>query len=240
MVSTTGKTKKTGNRKSAKKNVEIPKIQVSEAALKLGVTEEFILASVQAFYPNGTDEITLDEFEAITTALQEQLENVEQDNGEQQSTEDLTAQQQPIEEQPAEEQTVEQATTEEQTALAQSEPNELAASQPDELVEQQQQINSGVSNALRFLNDYSLALEKISSALAYIAAKKAVTNFVEIHSAVFQNDLEDYLDQFATEVSNVANNINQSDANDFLSQKGVVPKRKRTMEEIVNSYSGLF
>lgn len=228
MVSTTQKTTKPRARKN-KNNSEILKISVAEAAEKMGVTEEFIKASVLAIYPEGTAEITLNEFQAIAEALQEEL----------QSAQPIIAQPQTGDSSVINTESPQQSEliTDEKTDLISSEiPTALAQSEPDDLVEQ---INYGVTNSLAFIQDYTLVLEKISSALAYAAAKQAVNNFVKIHRSVFENELENYLNDFATEASDAVKTINQVSAKDFLEQKGILPKPKRLVEEILALYPGL-
>lgn len=229
MVSTAEKTIKPRARKN-KKNSEVAKISIAESAEKLGVTEEFINASVQAIYPKGTTEITLNEFQAIAEALQSKLR-------EPQSDENLAT------DSPSPEQAPENLNHEIQPELISDSPadliideeSDLMRSESDELLEQQEQINLGVANSLDFIKDYAITVDKITSALAYVSAKKAASNFIEIHSAVFQNELENYLDDFAAKVSSAVKHINQSSAaKDFLEQKGIFPKCRRTVEEILD------
>ena len=229
MVSTAEKTTKPRAHKN-KKNSEVAKISIAEAAYKLGVTEEFINASVQAIYPKGTAKISLNEFQAIAEALQSHLREPVADKNlvtdtlsSEQPPENLNQEIQPesISDSPAD--------------LITDEQFDLVRSKSDELLEPREQIKLGVANSLDFIKDYAIAFDNITSALAYVSAKKVASNFVEIHSAVFQNELENYLDDFAAEVSSAAKHINQSSTGkDFLEQKGIFPKSRRPVKEILD------
>jgi hypothetical protein len=104
--------------------------------------------------------------------------------------------------------------------------------------EHQQAIIGGTQSALNeFMGCYTLALEQITSALAYTAAKASVSNFVEIHSAVVKDGLEDYLDEFAGEFTTAAHSITEVSATDFLSQRGITPRQRnasKAVEEILS------
>ena len=228
MVSTVEKTTKSRARKN-NLNVEVAKISIAEVAEKLGLSEEFINASVQAIYPKGTAEISLNEFQAIAEALQSKLREPQSDDNfvtdtlsPEQAPEDLNQGIKP------------ELISDSPSDLITDEQSDLMRSESDELLEQREQINLGVANSLDFIKNYAIAVDKITSALAYVSAKKAASNFIEIHSAVFQNELENYHDDFAAEVSSAAKHINQSSAaKDFLEQKGIFPKYRRTVEEIL-------
>ncbi|MBD2616405.1 hypothetical protein H6G94_35155 [Nostoc punctiforme FACHB-252] len=105
-------------------------------------------------------------------------------------------------------------------------------------VPEQQKIINGALNALNeFAGNYTLTIDKITSALAFISGQSVVNNFVHIHSTTIRNGLEDYLDELATELTTAAHSIKGIDANDFLAQRGITPKPRtahKSLEEIMN------
>jgi hypothetical protein len=103
--------------------------------------------------------------------------------------------------------------------------------------EQQKIINGTLNSLLEFAGNYTLTIDKITSALAFISGQTVVNNFVHIHSNTIRNGLEDYLDELANELTNTAHSIKGIDANDFLVQRGITPKQRtaqKSLEEIMN------
>ncbi|GEM_PF-2387284 len=189
-------------------------ISIADACTQLAMPEQMFRLALQPSHPEDFDilkELSLEEFKIIAQTLQRKVLG-----GDELSTEqsELNQQQQP----------------QLQTALAQTQ-----SSIP---TDQRQKLEMGTNNALaQFAGEYVLTLDKITSALAYTASKKSLNNFVTIHSNVFRDGLEDYLEEFAEEMTTAAHAISQVSAKDFLHNHGIAPKERRAnraITEILN------
>jgi hypothetical protein len=120
--------------------------------------------------------------------------------------------------------------------------NEIVPSAPSEM---KQNIVNGTMNALTdFMGCYHLNLSEITNAIAFVSAQKVVNDFVTIHSETIRNGLEDYLDDFASQAEQAAQAVTEVDAQDFLAQRGILPKgqeasrtRSRSREAVSSIFS---
>ncbi len=193
----------------------IETISIAEACTQLAMPEQMLRLALQPSHPEDFDslkELPLEEFAVIAQTLQRKALG----GGE-------SPQEQP---QPSQEP--------KETALTPSPPSSVST-------EQRLRLESGAVNALtQFAGEYVLTLDKITSALAFTASHASLKNFVQIHSGVFRNGLEDYLEEFAEEMTVAAHSISQVSAKDFLLNNGIVPKDRRAnkaINEILNLVS---
>src|SRR5579883_2600218 len=190
-------------------------ISVADACAQLSMPEQMFRLALQQSHSSDFDtlkELPLEEFKVIAETLQHRILGGSQ-----------TTQQPP---QPPQEQ-------QQQQPPQQSTTSNLAPTESSLPTDQRQKLEAGTNNALAlFAGEYVITLDKITSALAYTSSKASLNNFVTIHSNVFRDGLEDYLEEFAEEMTTAAHSISQVRPKDFLHNHGIVPKERRASRAI--------
>src|SRR5579883_2289893 len=198
--------------------IDVPPVEtisVADACAQLSMPEQMFRLALQQSHSSDFDtlkELPLEEFKVIAETLQHRILGGSQ-----------TTQQPP---QPPQEQ-------QQQQPPQQSTTSNLAPTESSLPTDQRQKLEAGTNNALAlFAGEYVITLDKITSALAYTSSKASLNNFVTIHSNVFRDGLENYLEEFAEEMTTAAHSIAQVRPTDFLHNHGVVPKERRAIRAI--------
>lgn len=105
-------------------------------------------------------------------------------------------------------------------------------------IKEQQSIISGVNNTLAdFCESIVIESHNLTTAIAFIAAKRNAANFRHTYESVFSDEVGKYVDELSLALAMTAQKINDTTPNDFLSQRGITPRQPSTskaVEEILN------
>jgi len=105
-------------------------------------------------------------------------------------------------------------------------------------IREQQSIISGVNNTLAdFCESIVLESHNLTTAIAFIAAKRNAASFRHTYESVFSDEVGKYVDELSQSLAMSAQKISDTTPNDFLSQRGITPrqhKSSKAVEEILN------